>query len=183
MDHLTDGQETNKFATNRAWWTPTLLWLLLLPKQIHSSQLRWWLVDVAVLLLLLPVLYVLTHPTLTFSPHSLAQRRGPFHVSINLSDLQSVRVITTARRTAVNDPRTGERRSVIRFYAKYPDDSAGKPPVQGLYVRDADGHHLTLRFLRSGADRWGECLLHAIREQPEVELGPRVMEALASISR
>lgn len=184
MDNLPDGLQTIKYATTRAWWTPTLLLVLWLPEQVHSGQLRWWwLADIVLLLLLLLVLYVFTHPTLTFSPPAITQQRGPFRVSIDLNDLQSVRVNTTVRRVAAIDPQTGERRPVIRFNYKYPDDWAGKPPVQSFYVRDSNGHHLALSILRTGADRWGAYLLSAIREQPQLELGPRVMEALESITR
>ena len=183
MDTAPEGQESVRYATTRAWWTPSVLLLLLLPKQIHSSQLRWWLIDVALLLVLLLILYVFTHPTLTFSPLAITQKRGPFRVTVDLNALQSVRINLTQRRTNVTDPQTGERRSVIRSYVKSPDDWAGKPPVQGFYVEDSSGHHLTLSVLRTGASRWGAYLLRAMKAQSEVDLGPRVVEALESITR
>jgi len=178
-----DGEESIKYTTTKAWWTPALLLLLLVPKQIRSGQLRWWIVDVAMLLLLLLVLYVVTHPTLTFSPMAISQKRGPFRVSIDLNDLQSVRINVTQRRTNVIDPQTGERRSIVRFYTKYPDDWGGKPPVQGFYIRDRDGHYLALGILRTESGRWCRYLLRAIKGQPDVELGPRVIEALENFTR
>ena len=184
MDNLPGGQEAIRYSTTRSWWTPTLLFILWLPEQVRSGYPRWWwLVDIVFNSLLLLVLYVFTHPTLTFSSSAITQHRGPFHVSIDLSDLQSVRVNTTVRRVAAIDPQTGERRPVIRFNYKDSNDWTGKLPVQGFYVRDSNGHHLTLNILRTGADRWGAILLSAIRDQPQLELGPRVMEALESITR
>jgi len=184
MENCAGEMETVKYASNGAWWTPTLLLLLLLPKQIHTNHFWWWsLVDAGLLLLLLSILYAFTHPILSFSQFEITQRRGPFRVTIDLNNLESVRVNTTGRRTAVMDPQTGERRSVIRFYVKYPDDWAGKPPVQSVYVRDRKGHHLDLSVQRTKVDHWGACLLRAIRAQSEVELGPRVVEALESFTR
>ena len=183
MDNLPEGQQTIKCATNRGWWTPTLLLVLWLPEQVHSGQFRrWWLVDTVLLLPLLLVLYVVTHPILSFSPRTITQRRGPLRVSIDLNDLQSVRLDTRVRQVNAIDPQTGQPRQV-NFYFKRPDDWAGKRLAQGIYLRDNKGHQLALRFLRTGANRWGANLLSAVREQPELELGPRVMETLGRIIR
>jgi hypothetical protein len=183
MDNLPEGLQTIKYATNRGWWTPTLLLVLWLPGLVHSGQFRrWWLVDIVFLLLLLLILYFVMHPILSFSPRTITQRRGPFRVSIDLNDLQSVRIDTRARQYNAIDPQTGQPRQV-NFYFKRPDDWAGKRPAQGFYLRDNKGHYLALRFLRTGANRWGAYLLSAVRKQPELELGPRVMETLERIIR
>ena len=182
MDSPPDDQETLTYVTNRAWWTPTLLLAFWLPWQLHSSHFQWALTDILILLLLVVVLYMATHPTLSFSPGAISQRRGPFHVSIDLSALESVRVNNTVRRSKAIDPLTGERRQMNFFY-RNPDDWAGLTPAQGFYIRDSHGHHLALRFLRTRANRWGSYLLSAIRERPQLELGPRVMETLERIVR
>jgi hypothetical protein len=142
----------------------------------------WWLVDIFLLLLLLVILYVFTHPTLSFSSSTITQRRGPFHVSIDLNNLESVRVNTTVRRNRVIDPQTGEERQA-NFYYQRPDDWAGKTPAQGFDIRDSNGHHLSLRFSRTRADYWGQFLLHAVKAQPLLELGPGVMETLERVTR
>ncbi|MBW4029537.1 MAG: hypothetical protein HIU57_02520 [Acidobacteria bacterium] len=134
------------------------------------------------MVLLVLVLYIATHPTLSFSPRSITQRRGPFRVGIDLSDLSSVRIDIRTRQINATDPQTGHPRQV-NFYFKPSDDEAGKRPVQGLVLSDNSGHHLALRFSRTGANRWGEYLLSAVRQQPEVDLGPRVMETLERIVR
>lgn len=183
MDSLPQDQQTLKYVTNRGWWTPTLLLLLWLLAQNHSGQLkRWWPVDIVVLLLLLLVLYVLTHPILSFSPRTFTQRRGPFRVSIDLDDLESVRIDTRARQINAIDPQTDQPRQV-NFYFKRPDDWSGKRPAQSLVLRDDKGHHLALRFLRTDANRWGAYLLSEVRKNPELDLGPRVIETLERITR
>ncbi|MBW8076602.1 MAG: hypothetical protein GJU76_00655 [Gallionella sp.] len=184
MENIDNGQDSVRYSTNPAWWTPPLLLLLLLPTQIHNRHFGMWLVlDVALLALFLFVFYLLTHPLLTFSQSALARRRGPFRVKVDLSNLESVRVSTIGRQTSVLDPQTGERRSVIRFYVKSPDDWAGKPPVQSISISDRQGRHLTLGVRRTNVNRWGAYLLRAINEQPNVELGPRVIEALEDFTR
>lgn len=184
MDNIDSGQVSVKYATNPAWWTPPLLLLLLLPIQVHKGHFWIWLIIIAVLFaLLLFILYQLTHPLLTFSQSFIARRRGPFRVKVDLSELESVRASTIARQTSVLDPQTGDRRSVIRFFVKSPDDWAGKPPVQSFYISDCHGRHLTLGVQRTSVSRWGACLLRAINEQPNVELGPRVIEALEDFTR
>ena len=90
---------------------------------------------------------------------------------------------TVNRRTNVLDPNTGDRRSVIRWRVKSPDDWGGRPPVQGFYLRDANDSHLALGVVRTSVDRWGAFLLHAIKDQPDVELGPRVIDALEAFTR
>jgi hypothetical protein len=183
VDCLPKDQQTLKYVTNRGWWTPTLLLLIWLLVQNHSGQLRrWWPIDIGVLLLLVLVLYVATHPILSFSPRTITQRRGPYRVSIDLDDLQSVRIDTRARQIKAIDPQTGQPR-LLNFYFKQPDDWAGKRPAQGLVLRDNKGHHLALRFLRTGANRWGADLLSSVREKPELDLGPRVIETLERIVR
>ena len=95
MDSLPQDQQTLKYVTNRGWWTPTLLLLLWVFTQNRSGDLkRWWFVDIVALLLLVLVLYVVTHPILSFSPQTFSQRRGPFRVGIDLEDLESVRIDT-----------------------------------------------------------------------------------------
>jgi len=175
--------EAIRYTSNSSWWTPTLLLLLFLPAQISSGHSWWFLVDLAAAVLLLVVLYVFTHPTLTFSAEMISQHRGLSHVSIDLRDLQSVRANTVNRRMNVLDPQTGDRRSVIRWNWRSPDDWGGKPPVQAFCLRDTKGRHLALGVLRTGVDRWGVYLLRAIRENPEVELGPRVVDALNELTR
>lgn len=183
MDSLPQDQQILKYVTNRGWWTPTLLLLLWLLAQNRSDQLkRWWPVDIVVLLLLLLVLYVVTHPVLSFSPQTFTQRRGPFRVSIDLDDLESVRIDTRARQINAINPQTGQRRQ-LNFYFKRPDDWSEKRPAQGLVLRDNKGHRLALRFLRTGANRWGAYLLSAVRNDPELDLGPRVTETLERIIR
>lgn len=183
MTDLSESQESFRYTSNRGWWTPTLLLLLLLPKQVHSSQPKWWIIDAVIFVVLLAILYVMTHPTLTFSPVSITQQRGPFRTTIDLKHLQTVRIDTVQRRTNVMDPQTGERRSVIRWNYKNPDDWAGKPPVQGFYMQDCEDHHLSLSVLRTKPGVWCAHLLRAIKEQTEVEIGPRVVEALESFVR
>lgn len=183
MEELPDSGQTLRYVTNRGWWTPTALLALVPPGQIHSGQLReWWLVDVTVLVLLLLVLYLATHPILTFSPQAITQRRGPFRVRIDLKNLSSVRISTTARQIGAIDPQTGQPRQV-NFFFRQSDDWAGKRPATGVTLTDYEGHHVALRFLRTGADRWGAYVLSAIKQQPEVDLGPRVMETLERIVR
>jgi len=183
MDNLPEGQQTLKYVTNRGWWTPTMLLLLGLPGQLHSGQLRrWWVVDITVLVLLLLVLYVVTHPILSFTPQAITQRRGPFRVSIELNNLNSVRIDTRTRQVNAIDPSTGHPRQV-NFFFRQTDDWAGKRPASGLVLIDNEGHHLALRFLRTGADCWGAYLLSAMKQQPELDLGPRVMETLERIVR
>ena len=89
-----------------------------------------------------------------------------------------MRVVSTQRRTNVLGPQTGERRPVVRFHYKQPDDWGGKPPVQGFSLRDGRGHHLTLGVAHTRASRWGAYLLRVIEGRPKVELGPRVVELL-----
>lgn len=74
MDDSPDDQETIKCATNRAWWTRAPLLVIWLPGQLHSSYFRWWLVDIFILIALVVVLYVGTHPPLSFSPSTITQR-------------------------------------------------------------------------------------------------------------
>lgn len=184
MTHDVGDCESLRYVSNRAWWTPAPLVLLLVPSQIHANHVRWWpLLDSGLLVLLLGFLYVATHPVLTFSPHVITQRRGPFRTSIDLSHLTSVRVSTVGRRTSQLDPQTGARRSVIRFDVTSPDDWAGAPPVRAISVRDARGHHLTLGVLRTSTSRWGAYLLSSIRDDPDVEVGPRVVESLERFTR
>jgi hypothetical protein len=183
MAEVPEQVESVRYSTTPAWWTPALLLLVLVPKQLHSSQSWWWFADAGLLALSLLILYELTHPSLSFTAHSISQRRGPFRATIDLDDLRVVRVVLTQRRTNVIDPQTGERRSVVRFYYKQPDDWGGKPPVQGFSLRDGQGHHLTLGVAHTGASRWGTYLLRAIEGDDEVELGPRVVEALRSVTR
>ncbi len=183
MSELGDGREVVRYVSNPAWWTPVLLVLVLLPSQIRSGGIASFFLDLAIVVVLLTVLYVITHPTLTFSANEVAQRRGPFRVTINLNHLQSVRANTVNRRTNVLDPNTGDRRSVIRWRVKSPDDWGGRPPVQGFYLRDANDSHLALGVVRTSVDRWGAFLLHAIKDQPEVQLGPRVIDALEAFTR
>ena len=183
MDSLPQDQQTLKYVTNRGWWTPTLLLLLWVFTQNRSGDLkRWWFVDIVALLLLLLVLYVVTHPVLSFSPRRFTQRRGPFRVSIDLEDLESVRIDTRVRQINAIDPQTGQPRQV-NFYFKRTDDWSGKQPVRGLILRDSKGHQLALRFLRTGANRWGAYLLSAVSTNPELDLGPRVIETLERIVR
>ncbi len=173
-----------KYVTNRSWWAPAFGLIPFLIQYVHTNPTLWrWLIAAVVDLALWFVPYVLTHPTLTYSPQVIAQRRGPFRSSIELDALESVRVSTVSRQNAVMDPLTGERRSVIRWYRKYPDDWAGKPPVTSISMRDQRGSHLTLSVLRTDVDRWGRYLYGAIKGHPEVELGPRVTEALESLTR
>ena len=184
MSNVEYGQDSVRFATNRAWWTPPLLLLLLLPIQIHRGN--FWIsavIDAALAALLLCILFLLTHPILTFSQSAMSRRRGPFRVTVDLGDLESVRAITTSRRTSVLNPQTGEKRSVVRFYVTSPDDWSGKLPVQSFYIRDSRGNHLTLGVLRTKVNLWGACLLRAINAKPDVELGPRVVEALEAFTR
>ncbi len=183
MDSLSKDEQTLKYVTNRGWWTPTLLFLIWLPVQSHRGQLsKWWLVDVVGLVILVLVSYVATHPILSFSPRTFTQRRGPFRVSIDLDDLQSVRIDTRSRQINAIDPQTGQSRQV-NFYFKQTDDWSGKRPAQGLVLRDNRGHRLALRFLRTGANEWGAYLLRSVREKPELDLGPRVIETLERIVR
>jgi len=180
---LPQDQQTLRYVTNRGWWTPTLLLLLLVLAQSHSGQLsRWWAFDMVALLLLVLILHVLTHPTLKVSAEMISQRRGPFRVSVDLGSLRSVRVDTRARQLNAIDPQTGQPRQV-NFYFKQSDDWSGKRPAQGVIVTDNEGHRLALRFLRTGVHRWGVYLLDAVKVQPEVELGPRVIETLELVVR
>ena len=103
-------------------------------------------------------------------------------MSIDLDDLQSVRIDTRARQINAVDPQTGQSRQV-NFYFKRSDDWAGKRPAQGLVLRDNSGHRLALRFLRTRANQWGAYLLSSVRENPEMDLGPRVIETLERIVR
>ena len=183
MEDSPESRQTLKYVTNRGWWTPTLLLALVLPGQIHSGRFRvWMLVDVTALVPLILVLYIVTHPILNFSPQAISLRRGPLCVSIDLRNLSSVRISTTARQIGAIDPQTGQSRQV-NFYFRQSDDWAGKRPATGVALADSEGHHLVLRFLRTGADRWGAYVLSAISQQPEVDLGPRVMETLERIVR
>jgi hypothetical protein len=183
VESLNKDQQTLRYVTNRGWWAPTLLLLIWLPAQNRWGQLsQWWPLDIVGLLLLVLILYVATHPILSFSPRTIVQRRGPFRVSIDLDDLQSVRVDTRTRQINAIDPQTGQPRQV-NFYFKRTDDWAGKRPAQGLVLRDNKGHHLSLSFLRTGANQWGVYLLRSVRENPEVDLGPRVIETLERIVR
>ena len=85
MSELGDGREVVRYVSNPAWWTPVLLVLVLLPSQIRSGGIASFFLDLAIVVVLLTVLYVFTHPTLTFSANEVAQRRGPFRVTINLN--------------------------------------------------------------------------------------------------
>ena len=183
MEDEHEGPQSLRYVTNRGWWTPTALVALVLLGQLHSGELRvWWLVDVTFFAVLLLFLYIVTHPTLTFSPKAITQRRGPFRVSIDLKNLSSVRISTTTRQLNAIDPHTGKPREVNFFFRKS-DDWAGKRPSTGVVLADSAGHHLTLGFTRTRADRWGAYVLNAIKQQPDVDLGPRVMETLERIVR
>ena len=149
---------------------------------LRASSLLWWVIDLAAVVLLLAVLYVLTHPTLRYSALTLTQSRGPFRTSIDLRSLASVRVLDAVRRSNVLDPQTGERRSNIRWFYKSPDDWGGKTPVQGYVVRDTDGHRMAINAARAGAP-WAPLLLSALNTQPDVELGPRVVQSLKDFAR
>ena len=184
MTESTTGEESVKYVTNRSWWVPGFFAIpLLLQYALSHPSPRRWLVSAVVDLALWFVPYLLTHPTLTYSPQVIVQRRGPFRSSIDLDALERVRVSTVNRQSAVMDPLTGERRSVIRWYWRSPDDWAGKPPVTSVSMRDRRGGHLTLSVLRNDVDRWGRYLFQAIKDHPEVELGPRVTEALENLTR
>lgn len=184
MAESSSNGESLRYVRNRAWWSPAFCALPLLIPYRHSNPSLWrWLVAGAVDVAILLVFYELNHATLMFSPREIAQRRGPFRTSVDLDALESVRVGTTSRQNAVLDPQTGERRSVIRWNFKAPDDWGGKPPVTSIFMRDQHGNQLTLNALRTDVERWGVYLLQAIKKQPEVELGPRVSEALESFTR
>ncbi len=184
MAEASGSEESLKYATNKLWWTPAFFAIPLLLHYAHSNpSLRRWLVAAVVDAVILLVFYVLNHAKLTFSPREIAQQRGPIRTGVDLSALEWVRVGTTSRQNAVLDPQTGERRSVIRWYFKSPDDWAGKPPVTSISMRDQRGNHLTLNVLKTDVEHWGVFLLQAIKDHPEVDLGPRVTEALESLTR
>ena len=179
-----ESEESLRYVRNRSWWTPAFFLLPLLVRWVHSNpSVSRWLLAAGIDLAILIVFYVLNHAILTFSPRVIAQRRGPFRANVDLDALESVRVSTLSRQNAVLDPQTGERRSVIRWYFKSPDDWAGKPPVTSISMRDRRGNHLTLNVLKTEVERWGAYLMQAIKEHPEVELGPRVTEALENFTR
>lgn len=183
MKKPSNGRDVVRYTSRRAWWTPALLPVLFVPSQVNSRRAGWLVADAVIVAVLLFIPYVVTHPTLTFSAGEITQRRGPFRVTIDLNALQSVRAITVNRRTNVMDPATGERRSVLRWYVKSPDDWSGRPPVQGFDLRDAHHRHLTLGVVRTSVDRWGVYLLSAISDHPDIEVGPHVVEALEALTR
>lgn len=182
MGDETSGEESIKYSSSPGWWAPALLDLLAWPALLRASSVLWWVIDVVAVALLLTGLYTLSHPTLRYSTGSFTQRRGPFRTSVDLKNLSSVRVLDAVRRSNVLDPQTGERRSNIRWFYKSPDDWGGKTPVQGYVIRDADGHHMSVNASRTGAP-WAGFLLNALDEQPEVDLGPRVVQSLRDFAR
>lgn len=183
MDEAGEIQRSLRYVTNRGWWTPSLLVLAWVAVLAHSRRPAWWsIVDVALFVIVLSVLYLVTHPTLTFSPSTIAQRRGPFRVSIDLANLASVRVNTMTRGISVVDPQTGQRPQINFFYPRRQDVGAATLP-RGVYLRDTRGHRLALNFLRTDVTGWGACLVRALKAQPEVELGPQVMATLERVVR
>ena len=183
MDDIAGGPGVVRYSTTPGWWVPALLDLLALPALVRSGALQWWAIDVVAALIVLAVLYVLTHPRLSFSPESFSLRRGPMRTTVDLRSLAWVRATEVARRTNVLDPQTGDRRSVIRWYRTSPDDWAGKTPTQGYVIEDGAGRRLVLDAVRSGGHRWVPYIQAALKEQPDVELGPRVMESLKDFAR
>lgn len=183
MNDIAGGPGIVRYCTTPGWWVPALLDLLALPALVRSDALQWWAVDVAGALIVLAVLYVLTHPRLSFSAVSFSLRRGPFRTTVDLRNLAWVRATEVASRINVLDPQTGDRRSIIRWYRKSPDDWAGKTPILGYVIEDGAGRSLVLDAIRSGAHRWVPYLQAALKDQPDVELGPRVMESLKDFVR
>jgi hypothetical protein len=175
-------EETLRYSTNSGWWVPALLDLLALPALRRANSPLWWGVDVAIVVVILAALYMLTHVTLRYSSSSFILSRGPFRTSVNPKDLSSVRGVDVVRRSNVLDPLTGERRSNFRWFYKSADDWGGKVPVRGYVIEDASGHHMSINVVRAGAP-WAGILLSALREQPEVELGPRVVQTLTDFAR
>ena len=182
MDNEGTRDGTLRYCTTPGWWAPALLDLFALPALVRSGSTPWWTIDVVALVLVLAVLYVLTHPTLRYSSTSFTLSRGPFQASVDLGDLAAVRVIDLVRRTNVLDPQTGDRRSNIRWFIKSPDDWSGVTPVQGYVIKDTDGHRVSINAARAGAP-WAPLLLAALREHPDVELGPRVLSSLSDFAR
>ena len=182
MGDAASQETTYRYVTTPGWWAPAVLDLLVVPALIHAGSAVWWAVDAVALAIVLAALYVLTHPTLRYSAHSFIQSRGPFRTRIDLGSLASVRALDVVRRSNVLDPQTGERRSNIRWFYKSPDDWGGKIPIQGYVIRDADGHRMVLNAARAGAP-WAAFLLEALTQQPDVELGPRVMPSLRDFAR
>lgn len=182
MNNATADSDTLTYATTPGWWVPVLLDLFAWPALLRAGAVGYWLIDAVAVVLAVATLYVVTHPTLRYSAHSLSQSRGPFRTTVDLTRLASVRAVQVARRTNVLDPQTGESRSNIRWFSSSPDDWAGKPPIESYVVTDTAGHRLSLNAARTGAP-WAQRLLTALREQPDVELGPRVVESLTQFAR
>ncbi len=182
---MSDGaarEPTFTYATTPGWWAPVVLDAVAWPALMRAASALWWVVNVAVVALVVVVLYVLTHPTLRYSPDSFSLSRGPFRTNVDLRNLSSVRVGGAVRRSNVLDPQTGERRSNVRWFYKSPDDWGGKPPIQGYVLSDTDGHRMFVNVARAGAP-WAPLLLSALTEQPDVELGPRVVPSLRDFAR
>ncbi len=182
MSDSDSDEQTFRYATTPGWWVPALLDPFALPALNRASSPLWWSVDAVAVALLLAVLYVLTHPTLRYSPLSFTQSRGPFRTSRAGGRVGSGGVVGGVRGNNLRDPQTGERRSNIRWFYKSPDDWGGKTPVQGYVIKDTGGHHMFLNAARAGAP-WATFLLSALNEQPEVELGPRVIQSLKDFAR
>ena len=182
MDNGGTRDGTLRYGTTPGWWAPALLDLFALPVLVRSGSAAWWAIDIAAVVLVLAVLYVLTHPTLRYSSNSFTLSRGPFRTSVHLADLASVRVIDVVRRSNVLDPQTGERRSNIRWFYKSPDDWGGVTPVHGYVINDTNGHRVSINTARAGAP-WAPLLLAALNEHPDVELGPRVVPSLNDFAR
>ncbi|MDE3092887.1 MAG: hypothetical protein KGJ47_03770 [Acidobacteriota bacterium] len=182
MDNEGTRDGSVRYCTTPGWWAPALLDVLALPALVRSGSTPWWAIDVAAVVLVLVVLYVVTHPTLHYSSRSFTLSRGPFQTSVDLGDLASVRIMDLVRRTNVLDPQTGERRSNVRWFIKSPDDWGGVTPVQGYVIKDMEGHRVSINAVRAGAP-WAPLLLAALREHPDVELGPRVVPSLNDFAR
>lgn len=182
MDNADSGNGSLRYATSPGWWAPALLDLFAWPALVRSGSVLWWALDVAAVAFLLVALYVLTHPTIRYSSSAFSLSRGPFGTSIDLRHLASVRAMDVVRRTNVLDPQTGERRSTIRWFYKSPDDWGGVTPVQGYVIKDTDGHRVTITAARAGAP-WAPLLLAALAAQPDVELGPQVIQSLNAFAR
>lgn len=183
MEDTSTNEQVVKYSSNRAWWTPVLLLGLYLPALSHMRLSIWFLVTLPAIAILMSVLYLSTHPTLTFSTTSLEQTRWMRRTTVNLGNLKQVQAIFTARQTNVMDPQTGEYRSTFRWYFKSPDDWAGKHPVQAFRIEDRDGHQLTISVIGTRVDQWSPLLLRALESQTAVDLGPRTLESLKICAR